>query len=120
MAVSTQDQTARSVLKNLRCSPRKVGIVVDMIRGKLASAALQDLAYSRRRVAKSLYKALYSAVSNAENNHGMDVDKLYVSETSVGKAMTLKRMHARARGRGTRINKPYSNVIIVLREKEVN
>ena len=120
MTTTTQEQVARSVLKNLRCSPRKVGIVADMIRGKMASEALQDLAYCSRRVAKNLYKALYSAVSNAENNHGMDVDKLYICETSVGKAMTLKRMHARARGRGTRIQKPYSNVTIVLREKEVN
>lgn len=113
-------QESRASIKNLKGSPRKVGLVLGLIRGKNANEALHDLAFCRRRVAKALYGVLYSAVSNAENNHGMDVDKLCVSETSVGRGMTLKRMHARGRGRGAKISKYYSNVTIILREKEIN
>lgn len=118
--MSTSIQESRASLKNLKGSPRKVGIVLGLIRGKSATQALNDLAFCRRRVSKALYGALYSAVSNAENNHGLDVDKLCVTEASVGRGMTLKRMHARGRGRGARVCRHYSNVTIILREKEIN
>lgn len=118
--MTTTIQESKAYIKNLKGSPQKVGVVLGLIRGKQANKALHDLAYCRRRVSKALYGLLYSAVSNAENNHGMDVDKLCVTTASVGRGMTLKRMHARGRGRGARVKKHYSNVTIILREKETN
>ena len=89
-----------------------------LIRGKTAQAAKAELAFSRRRVAGEILKALDSAIANAENNHQLDVDKLYVAEASVGRAFALKRFHARARGRGARVQKIWSHLTIVVRERE--
>ena len=100
----------------LRVSPQKLNLVAQLIRGKKASAALADLEFSRKRIAKEVRKCLESAIANAENNHDLDVDDLVVKEAFVGKALVLKRFHARARGRGARILKPFSNLTIVVRE----
>ena len=87
-----------------------------MLRPK--SAALAELEFSRKRIATSVKKTLESAIANAENNHGLDTDALVVSEAFVGKALVMKRFHARARGRGARIEKPFSHLTIVVREVE--
>ncbi|HEY4136364.1 MAG TPA: 50S ribosomal protein L22 [Alphaproteobacteria bacterium] len=103
---------------NIRISPRKLGVVAGLIRGKKADAALAELTFSKRRIAGDVKKVLQSAIANAENNHQLDVDKLYVSEASVGKALVMKRFHARARGRAGRIEKLFSNLTLVVRERE--
>ena len=102
----------------IRISPRKLGVVAGLIRGKKAEAALAELTFSKRRIAGDVKKILQSAIANAENNHQLDVDKLYVAEASVGKALVMKRFHARARGRAGRIEKLFSNLTLVVRERE--
>ena len=102
----------------IRISPRKLGLVAGLIRGKKAEAALAELTFSKRRIAGDVKKVLQSAIANAENNHQLDVDKLYVAEASVGKALVMKRFHARARGRAGRIEKLFSNLTLVVRERE--
>ncbi len=102
----------------IRISPRKLGIVAGLIRGKKADAALAALTFSKRRIAGDVKKVLQSAIANAENNHQLDVDKLYVAEASVGKALVMKRFHARARGRAGRIEKLFSHLTLVVRERE--
>jgi large subunit ribosomal protein L22 len=89
-----------------------------MIRGQSASKALASLSFSRRRIAGDVKKTLQSAIANAENNHSLDVDRLVVREAYVGKGLVMKRFHARARGRGARILKPFSHLTIVVAEKE--
>ena len=89
-----------------------------MIRGKPADRALADLTFSKRRIAGEVKKVLQSAIANAENNHQLDVDRLYVKEATVGKQFTVKRFRARARGRGARIIKPFSNLTVIVRERE--
>jgi len=106
------------VLRNVRVSPRKLNLMAQSIRGKNASTALAELTFSPRRIAKDVKKALQSAIANAENNHQLDVDRLVVSEASVGKAIVMKRFHARARGRGAAVIKPFSHLTIVVREKQ--
>jgi large subunit ribosomal protein L22 len=115
-ASRTQDNEARCYVKYIRTSPQKLNLVAQTIRGKSAGRALTDLEFSKRRIAADVRKALQSAISNAENNHGLDVDRLVVSEATVGKTLTMKRFRARARGRGARIMKPFSNLTIVVRE----
>ena len=110
------ENEAKAVLRMLRVSPQKLNLVAQLIRGKKASAALADLEFSRKRIAKEVRKCLESAIANAENNHDLDVDDLVVKEAFVGKALVLKRFHARARGRGARILKPFSNLTIIVRE----
>src|SRR5437762_3625778 len=115
------DNQARAIGTMIRVSPRKLNLVAQSIRGKSADAALNELTFSPKRIAGSVKKVLQSAIANAENNHDLDVDDLFVKEASVGKNMVLKRFHARARGRGARIEKPFSQVTIVvqqLREEE--
>ena len=112
------DNEAKGVARLLRGSPRKLNLVAELIRGKSAQAAKAELAFSRRRVAGEVLKALDSAIANAENNHQLDVDRLYVAEASVGRGMVMKRFHARARGRGARILKPWANLTVVVRERE--
>lgn len=112
------DNQAQSVLRNLRISPQKLNLVATMIRGTDANKALAALSFSRRRIANDVKKALQSAVANAENNHSLDVDRLYVKEAHVGKGLVMKRFKARARGRGSRILKPYSHLTIIVSEKE--
>ena len=112
------DNQAQSVLRNLRISPQKLNLVAAMIRGMDANKALAALSFSRRRIANDVKKALQSAVANAENNNSLDVDRLYVKEAHVGKGLVMKRFKARARGRGSRILKPYSHLTIIVSEKE--
>ena len=102
----------------IRISPRKINLVAASIRGLKAENAINQLTFSRRRVSGEVLKVLQSAISNAENNFGMDVDKLFVSEAYVGKSMVMKRMRARARGRSGRIHKFFSNITVVVQEKE--
>ncbi len=110
------DQEAKAVLRNLRVSPQKLNLVAQLIRGKKVATALADLEFSRKRIARDVKKCLESAIANAENNHDLDVDDLVVKEAFVGKALVMKRFHARARGRGARILKPFSHLTIVVRE----
>jgi large subunit ribosomal protein L22 len=101
----------------LRTSPRKLNLVAQSIRGKSAEAALNELPFSPKRIAKAVKKVLQSAIANAENNHDLDVDDLVVKEASVGKNLVMKRFHARARGRGARVERPFSQVTIIVEEK---
>ena len=104
--------------RKIRTSPQKLNLVAQTIRGLEVEAALAELTFSKRRVAGLVKKVLQSAIANAENNHDLDVDSLYVAEASVGKNMVMKRMRARARGRMARILKPFSEIRIILRERE--
>ena len=112
-----KDNEAKVVLKNLKVSPQKLNLVLEMIRRQKADVAISKLQFSKKRISKDVEKALKSVVSNAENNHSLDIDKLYVKEAYVGKGMVLKRFHARARGRGARILKPFSHLTIILSEE---
>jgi large subunit ribosomal protein L22 len=115
---SLNDNEARAVTKLLRVSPRKLNLLAQLIRGKKVDRALADLTFSRKRVAKDVKKTLQSAIANAENNHDLDVDALVVSEAYVGKGLVMKRMRARARGRSGRIEKPFAQITVVLRQVE--
>jgi large subunit ribosomal protein L22 len=110
------ENEAKAVARMIRVSPQKLNLVAQLIRGKKVETALADLQFSRKRIATDVKKCLESAIANAENNHNLDVDDLVVKEAFVGKALVLKRFHARARGRGARILKPFSNLTIVVRE----
>ena len=112
------DHEAGAQGRNLRTSPQKLNLVAQSIRGKDVEAALAELTFSKRRIAGLVKKVLQSAIANAENNHDLDVDSLYVAEASVGKNMVMKRMRPRARGRMARILKPFSEIRIVVRERE--
>ncbi len=109
---------AQAVLRNLRVSPTKLNLVAEMIRGQKVQAALTQLQFSNKRIAVDVRKTLQSAIANAENNHNLNVDALIVKEAYVGKSMVMKRFHARARGRGAAILKPFSHLTIVVREAE--
>ena len=111
-----KDNEAKAVLRMLRVSPQKLNLLAQLIRGKKVDTALADLQFSRKRIAVEVKKALESAIANAENNHSLDVDDLVVAEAHVGKALVLKRFSPRARGRAGRIEKPFSNLTIVVRE----
>src|SRR6186713_1857500 len=115
---SLSENEAKAVARMLRVSPQKLNLVAQLIRGKKVATALADLEFSRRRIARDVRKCLESAIANAENNHDLDVDDLVVAQAFVGKALVMKRFHARARGRGARIMKPFSNLTIVVREVE--
>ncbi|MBO6901715.1 MAG: 50S ribosomal protein L22 [Rhizobiaceae bacterium] len=112
------ENEARAVARTIRVSPQKLNLVAAMIRGKKVQAALHDLEFSRKRIAGTVRKTLESAIANAENNHDLDVDALIVAEAYVGKSITMKRFHTRGRGRASRIEKPFSNLTIVVREVE--
>jgi len=112
------ENEAFAVLRNLRTSPRKLNLVAQSIRGKDCDRALADLQFSERRIAHDVRKALQSAIANAENNHQLDVDRLFVAEAVVGKGLVMKRFHARARGRAGRVEKPFSHLRVVVRERE--
>ena len=109
---------AVAVARNLRVSPQKLNLLAQSIRGKSAEAALSELTFSKRRIAGDVKKTLQSAIANAENNHQLDVDRLYVAEATVGKSFVIKRFRPRARGRVGRIIKPFSNLTVVVRERE--
>ena len=110
------DNEAKAVVRMLRISPQKLNLLAQLIRGKKVSAALADLEFSRKRISVEVRKALESAIANAENNHDLDVDDLVVGEAFVGRAMVMKRFSPRARGRAGRIEKPFSNLTIIVRE----
>jgi len=112
------DNEAMAYAKYLRTSPQKLNLVAQSIRGMGADRALAELQFSRRRIAGDVRKVLQSAIANAENNHDLDVDRLVVAEASVGRTLVVKRWKARARGRVGRIQKPFSNLRLVLRERE--
>jgi large subunit ribosomal protein L22 len=112
------DSEALAVARNLRVSPQKLNLVAESIRGKSAEAALSELTFSKRRIAGDVRKTLQSAIANAENNHQLDVDRLFVAEATVGKSIVMKRFRPRARGRAGRIIKPFSNLTVVVRERE--
>ena len=101
----------------IRVSAQKLNIVAQTIRGKPAAAALNELAFSPRRIARDVRKVLQSAIANAENNHQLDVDKLIVKEATVGRAFTMKRFHARGRGRSASVEKFFANLLVVVRER---
>lgn len=112
------DNEAMALASTIRGSARKINLVAQMIRGKKASDALQMLSFSPKRHAQDVKKVLQSAIANAENNHQLDVDRLVVTEATVGRAFVMKRYHARARGRGAPIEKPFSNLRVIVREVE--
>tara|TARA_B100001758_G_scaffold175364_1_gene152196 strand:+ start:93 stop:473 length:381 start_codon:yes stop_codon:yes gene_type:complete len=112
-----KDNEAKVILKNLRTSPQKLNLVLGMIRREKADKAISILQFSRKRISQDVEKALRSVIANAENNHSLDIDKLYVKEAFVGKSIVMKRFHARARGRGARILKPFSHLTIILAEQ---
>lgn len=115
-----KNDEAKVVLRSVRISPRKLNLVAALIRGMTVSEALVQLTFSSRRIADDVKKALQSAIANAENNHQLDVDNLVVKEAYVGKSIVMKRFHTRARGRGVRIMKPFSNLTIVVKESKEN
>jgi len=113
-----KENEARAVTRLVRVSPQKLNLLAQMIRGKKVDRALADLTFSRKRIAKDVKKTLESAIANAENNHDLDVDALVVSEAYVGKNLVLKRVRARARGRAGRIEKPFAQITVILRQVE--
>src|ERR1700723_4750333 len=112
------ENEAKATTRMLRVSPQKLTLVAQLIRGKKVATALADLEFSRKRISVEVKKTLESAIANAENNHNLDVDDLVVAEAFVGKGLVLKRFSPRARGRAGRIEKPFSNLTIVVREVE--
>ncbi|MGI9477388.1 MAG: 50S ribosomal protein L22 [Hyphomicrobiaceae bacterium] len=115
---SLSESEAKAVTRNLRISPQKLNLVAGLIRGKKVSQALADLEFSRKRIAGDVRKCVMSAVANAENNHGLDIDDLVVAEAYVGKNLIMKRFHARGRGRSSAIMKPFSQITVIVREQE--
>ena len=109
---------ASAYARALKVSARKLNLVAQTIRGKDANSALNELTFSSRRIARDVKKVLQAAIANAENNHQLDVDKLYVKEASVGRAFAMRRFHARGRGRAAGIDKYFSNLTVVVRERE--
>ena len=109
---------AKAVTKNLRISPQKLNLLAQLIRGKKVDKALADLTFSRKRIARDVKKTLESAIANAENNHDLDVDALIVSEAYVGKKLVMKRLKAGARGRASRIEKPFAQITVIVRQVE--
>ncbi len=114
------ENEAKAVAKMLRVSPQKLNLLAQLIRGKKVAAALADLEFSRKRIAKDVRKCLESAIANAENNHQLDVDDLVVAQAHVGKGLVMKRFHARGRGRSGKILKPFSHLTIVVRQVEAS
>lgn len=114
--VATNEAMAKAT--SIRSTPTKINLVAELIRGKSAAQALADLTFCRRRVAKDVKKVLQAAIANAENNHNLDVDRLFVAEATTGRALLMKRFASRGRGRSTRIEKWFSNITVVVRERE--
>jgi len=112
------DKEALAVGNTIRGSAQKLNLVAQLIRGRKVGDALNILKFSTKGMAEPVYKVLASAIANAENNHNLDVDSLVVAEASVGKSISLKRFATRARGRSTRIVKPFSRIRVVVREQE--
>jgi len=117
---SLPENEAKAVARNIRVSPQKLNLVAQLIRGKKVATALADLQFSRKRIALDVKKCLESAIANAENNHDLDVDDLVVAQAHVGKGLVMKRFMPRARGRASRIQKPFSHLTIVVRQVEAS
>jgi len=115
--IKNENDFAKVYLKSIKVSPKKLNLIISPIRGLNVEKALNYLSFSQKRISDQIKKALQSAIANAENNHQLDVDKLYVHEASVGKGLVMKRFKARAKGRGVRILKPFSNLTIKLKEQ---
>jgi large subunit ribosomal protein L22 len=113
-----KENEARAVVRTIRVSPRKLNLVAELIRGKDAAKALAELTFSKRRIAGAVKKVLQAAIANAENNHQLDVDRLFVAEAHVGKSIQMRRFHARGRGRSAGIVKPFSHLTVVVRERQ--
>jgi len=111
------DAEAQAIVSNLRVSPRKLNLVAGLIRNRTAADAVQMLAFSKRRIAHQVRKALESAIANAENNHQLDVERLVVSRAEVGRSIVMRRFHARGRGRAARVEKWFSHLKIVVAER---
>ena len=111
-----KNNLVKAVNKNVRSSPRKVGLILDHIRGKKADIAIRDLEFTRKGVASEVSKTVKSAIANAENNYQYDIDNLFIKEAYVGKSLVMKRFRPRAKGRAAPILKPYSSVTIILSE----
>jgi len=114
---SLSESEAQAVARNLRVSPRKLNLVAGLIRGKPVDTALADLEFSRKRIAQDVKKCVMSAVANAENNHGLDVNELVVSEAFVGKNLIMRRFAARGRGRASSIVKPFAQITVIVRQR---
>lgn len=112
------DNEASAFARVVQTTPRKLNLIAGMIRGLNAQPALAALTFSKKRAALDVKKVLQSAIANAENNHQLDVDRLFVAEAFVGNSFKLKRFHARARGRGVSVAKQWSNLTVVVRERE--
>jgi large subunit ribosomal protein L22 len=113
------EKIVKSINKNVRTSPRKLGVILRGIVGKKADLALRDLTFSNKRISKDVKKTISSAIANAENNFQYDVDKLFIKEAYCGKGIVMKRFRPRAIGRASPIKKPYSNLTIILSEKNI-
>ena len=121
MTKNTENKNiAMALAKSLKTSQQKANIVLSMIRGQKVDKAINILSFSKRRISIEILKTLKSAISNAENNHQLDIDRLFVREASVGKSMVLKRFRPRARGRSGKILKPFSRIRILVEEKQNN
>ncbi|NKC34039.1 50S ribosomal protein L22 [Falsiroseomonas selenitidurans] len=114
-----EETEAQAITKNIRVSPRKLNLVAGLIRGRTAQDAVATLTFSKRRIAQTVKKTLESAIANAENNHSLDVDRLVVTKAEVGRAVVMKRFHARGRGRSSQIEKWFSHLKIVVAEQSV-
>ena len=114
---SLEANEAKAVINRLRISPRKLNLVAGLIRGMSVNNALTQLSFSGKRIANDVKKGLQSAIANAENNHNLNVDDLYVKEAYVGKNLVMKRMHTRGRGRSAQVLKPFANLTLIVREK---
>ena len=112
--------TVKAINKNVRTSPRKLALVLNMIKGKKADVALRDLDFTRKKIAVDVSKTVKSAISNAENNHQYDIDNLFIKEAYAGKSLVMKRFRPRAKGRASPIKKPFSRITIVLEEKKID
>ena len=113
-----KNNEVRAINKNIRSSTRKIGLVLDYIRGKNVDTALRDLQFTRKKVAHDISKTVKSAVSNAENNFQYYIDKLFIKDAYVGKSLVMKRFRPRAKGRASGIKKPFSRLTIVLAERK--
>ena len=114
-----KNNLVKAINKNVRSGARKANLILNFIKGKKADIAIRDLEFTRKKVAEDIKKTVKSAIANAENNYQYDIDNLYVKEAYVGKSIVLKRFRARAKGRASGIKKPYTNLTIILSEKNM-
>lgn len=112
------ENCAKASIKSLKISPQKANLLLQMIRGQKADRALNMLQFSKKRISNDIQKILKAAISNAENNHQLDIDKLFVEEATVGRSMVMKRFRPRARGRSGKILKTFSKIRIIVKEKD--